>query len=113
MDGEGQPIFDALKGNTNLFLMLCGHVDGEGFRHEVLPDGRVIDLLLADYQSYANGGNGYLRCLMFSPSNNQIRVTTYSPRVGGSLTDRTASSRSTMPCSRPRRRSSPSARTRA
>jgi hypothetical protein len=76
---EGEPLFDALKGNTNLFLMLCGHRYGEGFRHEVLPDGRVIDILLADYQTYPKGGNGLLRLMTFSPSNNQIRVTTYSP----------------------------------
>ena len=80
--GEGQPLFDALKGNTNLFLMLCGHMHGEGFRHEVLPDGRVIDIVLADYQDYSNGGNGWMRLMTFSPSNNQIRVSTFSPYLG-------------------------------
>ena len=84
--GEGQPIFDALKGNTNLFLMLCGHMHGEGFRREVLPDGRVIDIVLADYQDYPNGGNGNLRVMTFSPSNNQVRVSTYSPYTASSLT---------------------------
>jgi len=85
--GEGQPLFDALKGNTNVFLMLCGHMHGEGFRHEVLPDGRVIDILLADYQDYPpNGGDGNLRIMTFSPSNNQIRVTTYSTSTGVSRT---------------------------
>jgi hypothetical protein len=83
---EGSPIFNALKGNTNLFLMLCGHMHGEGFRHEVLPDGRVIDVILADYQSEANGGNGNLRLMTFSPSNNVIHVTTYSPYTGSSRT---------------------------
>ena len=84
--GEGQPIFDSLKGNTNLFLMLCGHMHGEGFRHEVLPDGRVIDILLADYQDYPSGGNGLLRCMTFSPSNNVIHVSTYSPYTSSSMT---------------------------
>lgn len=80
--GEGQPLFDALKGNTNLFLMLCGHMHGEGFRHETLPDGRMIDILLADYQDYPNGGDGLLRLMTFSSSNNQIRVATFSPYTG-------------------------------
>lgn len=79
---EGPAIFGALSGNTNLFLMLCGHRHGEGRRHEVLEGGHAIDVVLADYQSYRNGGDGFLRLLEFSPSNRCIRVKTYSPWTG-------------------------------
>ena len=85
VDG-GTTIFPALTNNPNLFLMLCGHNHGQGRRHEAVGS-RFIDVLLADYQSDANGGNGYLRTLEFSPSNNVVRVKTYSPSTGGSKTD--------------------------
>jgi autotransporter-associated beta strand protein len=83
--GEGPAIFNGLSANPNLFLMLCGHNHGQGRRHEAVG-GRYIDVLLADYQSDANGGDGYLRTLEFSPANNVIRVKTYSPTTGGSKT---------------------------
>ncbi len=82
----GTTIFPALSANPNLFLMLCGHNHGTGRRHE-LVGSRYIDVLLADYQSDANGGDGYLRTMEFSPANNVIRVKTYSPTTSGSKID--------------------------
>jgi len=82
----GQAIYDALKGNPNLFLMLCGHMHGEGRRADVY-NGNTVNTLLADYQSYANGGDGFLRILRFSPSKNEIAVETYSPWLDQYETD--------------------------
>ena len=42
---------------------------------------------MADYQGEASGGNGFLRIMRFSPSNNQVFVQTYSPWVSQSQTD--------------------------
>jgi hypothetical protein len=75
---QGAAIYNALKTNANLALMLCGHVSGEGSRVDVF-NGNSVATLLADYQSYANGGNGFLRLLQFSPSNSVLQVRTYSP----------------------------------
>lgn len=75
---QGQIIYDSLKHNSNLFLMLCGHISGEGRRMDVY-NGDTIYSLLADYQSRANGGNGYLRIMEFFPESNEISVKTYSP----------------------------------
>lgn len=77
---QGQAIYNALKANPNLFLMLCGHNHGEARRTDVYSDN-TVHTLLADYQSYTAGGNGYLRILEFDPDQNQIRVQTYSPWV--------------------------------
>jgi hypothetical protein len=77
---QGQAIYDALKGNANLFLMLAGHRHGEGRRTDVF-NGNTVHTLLADYQERENGGDGWLRILEFSPANNQIRVRTYSPTL--------------------------------
>jgi hypothetical protein len=82
----GQAIYNALKGNPNMFLMLCGHMHGEGRRVDVY-NGNTVNTLLADYQDYANGGNGFLRILRFSPSKNEIAVETYSPWLDRYETD--------------------------
>lgn len=90
---QGQAIYDALKTNANLFLMLCGHIcpDGEGRRTDVF-NGSTVWTLLSDYQDlgttcgndcqHACGndcGDGWLRIYTFSPSNNVIHAQTYSP----------------------------------
>lgn len=87
---EGPEIFNGLTNNPNLFLMMCGHMHGEGRRHEAVGD-HYVDVLLADWQDGVpdgtqNGGDGYLRILQFSPSNNQIRVSSCSPYVNQYLT---------------------------
>jgi len=83
---QGQAIYNALKNNPNFFLMLCGHIAGEGQRSDVF-EGRTVYSILSDYQSRANGGNGWLRYYTFSPSNNVIRAYTYSPWLNQSETD--------------------------
>ncbi len=77
---QGQAVYDALKGNTNLSLMLCGHINpnGEGRRTDVYG-GNTIQTLLSDYQDLTSGGNGWLRIYTFSPKNNVIHAQTYSP----------------------------------
>ncbi len=77
--GPGQKIYDDLKDNPNLILMLAAHVSGEGRRTDVF-NGNTIYTIMADYQSgYSNGGNGYLRIMQFLPDQNLLKVKTYSP----------------------------------
>jgi hypothetical protein len=77
-----QAIYEALKDNPNLFLLLCGHMhtptDGEALRSETFT-GKTVHVLLSDYQQFASGGNGWLRILTFDPSAGRINVTAYSP----------------------------------
>ena len=81
-EGPGQKIYDDLKDNPNLFLMLCGHVSGQGRRTDVF-NGNTIHSLLSDFQSgYTNGGNGYFRVMQFRPSTNTLSVKTFSPTAG-------------------------------
>ncbi len=82
----GQAVYDALKDNPNLFLMLGGHRPGEGRRQDTFA-GNTVDSVLADYQSRANGGDGWLRILHFSPANDEIHVQTYSPTLDQFETD--------------------------
>ncbi|MBK7950889.1 MAG: hypothetical protein IPK00_19555 [Deltaproteobacteria bacterium] len=57
--GPGR-VYDALKGNPNLFMMLSGHVCSEGRRQDTF-DGRTVYSMLSDYQCDPAGGNGWLR----------------------------------------------------
>lgn len=81
--------YNALKDNPNLFLMLCGHMhtstDGAAYRAELGDDGHTIHIVQADYQDMSYG-NGYLRLLRFSPANDKIYMTTYSPYANKSIT---------------------------
>ncbi|MFA7486059.1 MAG: PASTA domain-containing protein, partial [Phycisphaerae bacterium] len=77
----GQAIYNGLKENPNLFLILCGHIHTEARRTDTY-NGNTVHTLLADYQDEPNGGNGWLRILEFSPTSNEIFVSTYSPTLG-------------------------------
>jgi hypothetical protein len=69
-----------------IFLVLCGHVHGEASRTDTV-NGHTVHQILADYQDYANGGNGYLRILNFHPVENMIYISTYSPYLNQYETD--------------------------
>ena len=71
--------------NPNLFLMLGGHLFNS--RREDTLNGNTVYSLTANYQVRENGGNWWLRILQFSPSNNEIRVKTYSPTLDSFETD--------------------------
>lgn len=75
---QGAAIYNSLKANTNIFLMLAGHVTGEGSRVDTYK-GNTIHTFVSDYQGWTNGGNGFLRIIDFSPANNQVVLSTYSP----------------------------------
>jgi hypothetical protein len=83
---EGDAVYAAVKNYPNVFLMLCGHVAGEGQRTDIY-NGNKITTLLSDYQDRTNGGNGWLRIMKFSPANNTITVKTYSPFLNQYETD--------------------------
>jgi hypothetical protein len=91
---QGQAIYNTLKDNPNLFLLLGGHVPspGEGRRSDTF-NGNTVNSLLSDYQGRTNGGNGWMRIMTFSPANNTIRRGSISSRL-----TRTASSPCPITC---------------
>jgi hypothetical protein len=84
---QGQAIYNALKANSNLMLMICGHVNpnGESNRSDVF-NGKTVHSLLSDYQDL-NGGNGWMRIMTFSPATNTATVKTFSPTLNQYQTD--------------------------
>lgn len=75
---QGTAIYNAVKTNKNVFMMLAGHVTGEGWRADTYQ-GNTVRTFVSDYQGWTNGGSGFMRIIDFSPSLNQVVLTTYSP----------------------------------
>lgn len=75
---QGAAIYNAVKTNANVFMMLAGHVTGEGSRADTY-NGNTIRTFVSDYQGWTNGGSGFMRIIDFAPSRNEVVFTTYSP----------------------------------
>jgi hypothetical protein len=95
-NAQGTAIYESLKGNPNLFMMLSGHVgdNGEGYRTDIY-NGNTIKTFLNDYQSRPNGGNGLMRLYKFSVKKNELSIKTFSPYANVVETD--ADSQFTVP----------------
>lgn len=79
-----------VKTNKQIFMVLNGHFhDNDGERHQVSYNaaGLPVYEMIANYQQYANGGDGYMRLIQFDPANARINVKTYSPKLGTYKTD--------------------------
>ncbi|HVV00350.1 MAG TPA: Ig-like domain-containing protein [Verrucomicrobiae bacterium] len=91
MSPAGQAVYNQLKTHPNFFLMMGGHVfngngDGEGSRSDTY-NGATVHTLVSDFQGRTNGGNGLMRLMYFSPSNNLVSIKTYSPYTDEFETD--------------------------
>jgi hypothetical protein len=79
---DGEEIWQKLVAqNRNILFVLCGHDlgDGVGRLTSARPDGSKVHQILANYQTEALGGLGYLRLMRFAPSRRRVSVQTYSP----------------------------------
>lgn len=73
--------------NTQIFMVLCGHFDGEYRQVSLNAAGLPVYEILTDYQSFSpNGGDGWLRYMIFDPDASRIVGLTYSPWVGNHRT---------------------------
>ncbi|GEM_PF-349494 len=77
---QGERVYNSLKGNPNLALLLGGHNWAEAHRSDTF-DGHTIHTLMADYSNRPRGGDAWLQTLTFTPGTNQVRVSTYSPAL--------------------------------
>lgn len=91
---QGNAIYNMAKEHSNVFLMLGGHISGEGFRRDSY-NGNVIKTYLADYQGresppYSgakdrNGGNGLMRLMRFNITKQTLSVISFAPQTNGSV----------------------------
>ena len=84
--------------SDQIILVQSGHLPTEEKRTDIV-NGNPVHQLLIDYQNRENGGNGWLRILEFSPTQNKIFVKTFSPYLNEFEND--ADSQFTLDISRP------------
>ena len=87
-NSEGQRIWNSfvVPHANQVFLVLCGHLDGEARRTDDV-NGYEVHQLLACYSYRQNGGDGWLRVLEFHPEEAEILVKTFSPYLNSYESD--------------------------
>ena len=76
-----------IRKNPRIFMVFNGHFPGEARLVSRNDQNQDVHQLLVDFQSRANGGDGFLRILRFDPGANRIDVKTYSPWLNQYETD--------------------------
>lgn len=84
---DGEDLWNNLvKLHDNIIWVQSGHDitgdDGAAFRTDLSNGGQIVNQVLANYQDFTNGGDGFLRLLTFNPATKSIQVQTYSPLLG-------------------------------
>jgi hypothetical protein len=62
-----------------VFMVLCGHIHGNGRRTGSNAFGGVVHEVLQDFQADPEGGNGWFRVVKFRPSLDTVEFDTRSP----------------------------------
>jgi hypothetical protein len=70
-----------VKKHKNIFMVLCGHHTGEAVRTDAGDHGNQVHQILSDYQHLNNGGESWLRYMVFKPETNKISIYTYNPAL--------------------------------
>ena len=79
----GEEIWEKLVSkHKNIFMVLCGHSSGEAVLTSKGDHGNQVHQVLSDYQHLNNGGESWLRYMVFEPNENKIKVYTYNPALG-------------------------------
>lgn len=79
-DNSGESLFRKLvEPNPQLFLVLCGHVHGDGRATSTTALGATVHEVLADYQTDPNGGNGWMKLVELRELTGEIESQTFSP----------------------------------
>ena len=70
-----------VRKHENIFMVLCGHVGGEAVLTSKGDHGNDVHQVLSDYQNLNNGGESWLRYMVFVPEEDRIAVHTYNPAL--------------------------------
>ncbi len=78
----GEAIWQKLVSkHKNIFMVLCGHASGEAVLTSKGENGNKVHQVLSDYQGMHNGGESWLRYMVFEPTKDKIKVYTYNPAL--------------------------------
>jgi predicted MPP superfamily phosphohydrolase len=79
---NGEQIWQKLvRKHRNIFMVLCGHFSGEAVLTSAGDHGNQVHQILSNYQGLNNGGESWLRYMVFQPDANKIGVYTYNPAL--------------------------------
>jgi len=79
---NGEQMWQKLvKKHRNIFMVICGHYSGEAILTSSGDHGNQVHQVLSDYQSLHNGGESWLRYMVFHPKKNMISIYTYNPAL--------------------------------
>ena len=70
-----------VRKHENIFMVLCGHHCGEAVHTSIGDHGNQVHQLLSDYQDLNNGGESWLRYMVFQPDANKVSIYTYNPAL--------------------------------
>jgi hypothetical protein len=71
-----------VRKHRNIFMVLCGHFGGEAVLTSTGDHGNQVHQILSNYQGLHNGGESWLRYMVFQPGANKIGIYTYNPALG-------------------------------
>jgi hypothetical protein len=72
---------ELIEPSPQVFLVLCGHHNGEAYTAKKTMAAQPVHVVLQDYQKEPHGGDGWLRIFTFCPDENKVDVKTYSPTL--------------------------------
>jgi hypothetical protein len=70
-----------VRKHRNIFMVLCGHFTGEAVLTSAGDHGNRVHQILSNYQGLNNGGESWLRYMVFQPEVNKIGTYTYNPAL--------------------------------
>lgn len=85
MEQDAELMRGVIARHPNVRYVLCGHMHALQRETEYFDDNgdgtpeRGVQAIMADYQGFDHGGEGYIVLLTFDPEQREIRVTSYSP----------------------------------
>jgi carboxypeptidase family protein/Big-like domain-containing protein/calcineurin-like phosphoesterase family protein len=88
-NATGDDLWQVLRKFPNVIMVLSGHLtNGQaGHRSDIADGGNLVNEMMANYQTFPNGGDGWLRIITFRPASNTISVQTFSPFLKRFKTD--------------------------
>lgn len=88
-NSTGDDLWQVLRKFPNIIMVLSGHLtNGQAaHRSDVGDNGNLVNEIFANYQTFPNGGDGWLRIITFHPAKNSISIRTFSPFLNRFKTD--------------------------
>ena len=88
-NATGDDMWATLRKFPNVIIVLNGHLTNAQSAHrtDIADTGTLVNELFVNYQTFPNGGDGWLRILTFHPSTNSISAQTFSPFLNQFNTD--------------------------